>query len=306
MQARSSSQEAAATRSLSDEKVEFFVASNLIKGINVNVKQSSVIKIDANDRIARRLSELAEQIKEEEPEAINEGFSEGLDAEVVEKLVSDRTDEDVDKGPEVSEELAMAMINEAKENAETILSEARAEAELLKEEARKQGHEEGFRKGESEARKAEEEKYRKKLAELEKKEKALELEYKKKSEELEPALVEKLSDIYAKVCGIRLENDRETINYLLHRALTNIDGSRNYIIHVSAVDYDNVQASKEELAKGTGVLPDRFEVVEDMTLGANDCLIESESGIWDCSLGTQLEMLSAELKILSYTPGGDE
>ena len=42
------------------------------------------------------------------------------------------------------------------------------------------------------------------------------------------------------------------------------------------------------------------EVVEDATLGKNDCLIETENGIFDCGLGTQLAELRQKLKLLSY------
>ena len=68
------------------------MSSNFVKGFNVRVDDKKTVKIDANDRIARRLEELAEQMKVQEPEAIAEGFSEGLDADMVERLVSD-TDE---------------------------------------------------------------------------------------------------------------------------------------------------------------------------------------------------------------------
>ena len=49
-------------------------------------------------------------------------------------------------------------------------------------------------------------------------------------------------------------------------------------------------------------MPDRFEVIEDATLKPNDCLIESDGGIWDCGLGTQMDLLEKQLRILSYEP----
>ena len=42
------------------------------------------------------------------------------------------------------------------------------------------------------------------------------------------------------------------------------------------------------------------EIVEDMTLGKGECMIETESGIFDCGLGTQLSELRQKLKLLSY------
>ena len=287
------------------------MSSNLVKGFNVRVDDKKTVKIDANDRIARRLEELAEQMKVQEPEAIVEGFSEGLDADMVEKLVSD-TDEGeaaeetvIHPDAALTSAQAQAMIDEAKENADQIIEDARNEAASIEEDARRKGYEEGFEKGRSDAEAEERSKYERKVQELEAAKQELISEYEKKSAELEPLLVNKLSAIFEKVTGVRLENDRETIVYLLRRALTNLDGARNYIIHVSAADYERVQTDKEDIAKGTGVLPDRFEIIEDVTLKTGDCMIESDGGIWDCGLGTQLELLVKQLKILSYEESED-
>ncbi|MCR5210493.1 MAG: hypothetical protein K6C99_09815 [Lachnospiraceae bacterium] len=287
------------------------MSSNFVKGFNVRVDDKKTVKIDANDRIARRLEELAEQMKEQEPEAIAEGFSEGLDADMVERLVSD-TDEGegeqesvIHPDTAVSSAQAQAMIDEAKENADQIIEDAKNEAAQIEEDARRKGYSEGFERGRADAEIEEREKYERKVKALEAREQAIVQEYEKKAAELEPLLVNKLSGIFEKVTGVRLENDRETIVYLLRRALTNLDGARNYIVHVSASDYDRVQSDKEDIAKGTGILPDRFEIIEDVTLKTGDCMIESDGGIWDCGLGTQMELLVKQLKILSYEESGD-
>ncbi len=283
------------------------MSSNFVKGYNVKLSDVKVVKIDANDRIAKRLEELATHMQEEEPEAIEEGFSEGLDAEMVERLVSDR-EEDEETGSVIHENNALtaaqaqAMIEEAKENAEAIIEDAKKEAESITEEARQKGHAEGFDAGRREGERAGLEKYEKMQQELEAERQRLQKEYEEKSRALEPLLIDKLSGIFAKVTGVRLEDDKETIAYLLKRVLTNLDGSRNYIVHVSAADYVNVQLIKENIAKGTGIMPDRFEVIEDATLKPNDCLIESDGGIWDCGLGTQMDLLEKQLRILSYEP----
>lgn len=40
--------------------------------------------------------------------------------------------------------------------------------------------------------------------------------------------------------------------------------------------------------------------MKDITLGKGECLIETEGGIFDCGLGTQLSELRQKLKLLSY------
>ena len=43
----------------------------------------------------------------------------------------------------------------------------------------------------------------------------------------------------------------------------------------------------------------QIEVVEDLTLKQNECLIETEGGVFDCSLDIQLEDLISDIKVLS-------
>ncbi len=47
------------------------------------------------------------------------------------------------------------------------------------------------------------------------------------------------------------------------------------------------------------------EIIEDISLRKNECLIETEGGIFDCGLGTQLSELSRKLKLLSYEKDKD-
>ena len=43
-----------------------------------------------------------------------------------------------------------------------------------------------------------------------------------------------------------------------------------------------------------------MEIIEDMTLKKNECMVETDGGIYDCSLDGQLEALRKELLLLSY------
>ena len=275
--------------------------SNFIKGGFVNVESGKKLTINSNRFVEQRLEELRTKMAEEPAEVIQEGFSEGLDPLLVERLVTEPEEENLIKaGGAMSREEIDAAIKAAHEEAEAIITAAKKEAEQIRGAARDEGREEGYREGLSEAEEECKRKYREKELECEARAAAAERDYRKRSEELEPLLVEKISGIFERVTGARLENDRETIMYLLNRALTGVEGNREYTVHVSSVDYENVKAQKEQVAKGTGILPENFEIVEDSTLAPNSCLIESEGGIWDCSLGTQLSLLVQQLKILSY------
>ncbi len=290
------------------------LSSNFIKGGMVAVSDEKTVTINSNSFVQKRLDELfAKKVRTETPETIEGGFSEGLDPLMVEELISDHDSDDpsstsVIKNPNnaVSLEEADRITTQAQAKADELLAEAEGQAEQIREESRQQGYEDGLARGREEAkgeigqrveeqRSRIEEEYKKKAKDLEK-------EYQIKLNEMEPLLVEKLCGIFSAITGARLSEETETVMYLLNRALTLSDSTRRYIIHVSAEDYDEVRGKKEDVAKGTGIMPENIDVVEDMTLGAGGCLIESDGGIWDCSLGTQLKLLTQQLKILSYEP----
>ena len=64
-------------------------------------------------------------------------------------------------------------------------------------------------------------------------------------------------------------------------------------------DYEYISERKDQLSDGLGST-DTIEVIEDLTLRQSECFIESEGGIYDCGIGTELELLKKELMLLSY------
>ena len=83
-----------------------------------------------------------------------------------------------------------------------------------------------------------------------------------------------------------------------------IENTRNYLVHVSRQDYEGVMADKERIRAQAGGSSVSVEFVEDSTLSGAQCLIETENGIYDCSLDTQLCELSKKLRLLSYEKNG--
>ena len=60
--------------------------------------------------------------------------------------------------------------------------------------------------------------------------------------------------------------------------------------------------NRVNLLNGTNISADSVEIIEDVTLTRNECMIETGNGVFDCSLGTQLELLRDELLLLAYEP----
>jgi len=82
-----------------------------------------------------------------------------------------------------------------------------------------------------------------------------------------------------------------------------VETSGNMIVHVSREDYPEVNSARTELLERAGTPREKVEIVSDMTLAPSQCMIETDSGVYDCSLGTELAELSRKLMLLSYKGG---
>ena len=289
--------------------------SNLLKS-NYVVKKEETRVIDSNDLIQKRLESLAIQAPPEtEPvqEAESVEFTEGLNAEQLELLLDDNPDRDRDNtglvrddepvaGEGISEEAreeflreAEEIVENAREEARRIIEEANGQADAIKAEQKEAGYREGYDQGHAEGIRVIDER----MAELEEKEAAINTEYDRKLAEAEPLLVDAITDIYEHIFHVSLSANREILLNLLHDTVRNIEGGKNFIIHVSKNDYEYVNDRKDQLTEGLGST-DTIEVIEDLTLRQTEAFIEAEGGIYDCGIGTELELLKKELMLLSY------
>ena len=113
-------------------------------------------------------------------------------------------------------------------------------------------------------------------------------------------MVDALTKIYEHVFNVSFKEDKNIVLHLLKNALARIESNGNFLVHIAPDDFDIVSDAKEML-KQTITNPDTvLEIVEDSTLHENECIIETDGGVFDCSLGVELEELSRKLKLLSY------
>jgi len=218
-------------------------------------------------------------------ERINEEVSERLD-EV--KELEDRIkslQEEEDRVLAETKERADAMIEQAKKQAQD-------ESDLIKEGARNEGYDEGMSraKGELDAR----------SRQLDERAAALEENYKKQVSELEPAFVEIAIKIVEKLTGIYASDKEGIIGYLVESAFEDIPRSEEYIIRVPSSFMENAAALKDKL---TEKLSDdvKVEIIEDKLLPVDGCMIETDSRIFDCSLGTAKDTLFENMRLLALS-----
>lgn len=271
--------------------------SNLFKGGYIVRKENSRV-IDYNDLVASKLEQLSgntefvpvkefQQPEQEEPQ----GFVEGLNVDELEVILEEEVEQE--KAEPTSEELYEA----AKREVEKMLQDAETEAEMIRNEAyemaRKKGYEAGHNDGLKEIEKMKEE--------LEEKEALLVADYNAKVEELEPLIVEKVADLMEYVFRVQFSTSRAMIMHILSGALGKINNSKEFIVHVSHEDVAVVKANHDKLL---AMVPNAVsvEVAEDPALVKNQCMIETDGGVYDCSLDVQMEKLIKSIKTLSYTP----
>ncbi len=299
---------------------------NVLKSNMVVVQDEDMLLIDNNEKIARKIEDLQElmvnggEVAYGDGEGAIDGFMGGLDAEQVDALVADLDLEQdfsnvikAERPPEpeaqqntadalaVVSAQAQEMLEAARREAESIKSSAMMEAQQELEErrsqiyaeAQSQGYEAGYQEAMGQAEQMK--------AQLQEDRKRMEAEYQELVEGLEPRFVEALTDIYEKVFQVDLKKEQNIIMHLISSTMHKIEGSNTYLIHVSKEDYPYVNMKKQEVLAASVSPHASVEIVEDITLGANDCIIETDGGVFDCGLGTQLEELSQKLRLLSYT-----
>lgn len=281
--------------------------SNLVKSFYVKENEEDSRIIDSNEIVAEKLRVLAKKMEEqlsEDGEGFEEGFVEGLDADQVEELMADREgtqdggiQSQIDEArAELSrlQEQADQVVADAKSQADSIMSEAQENARTIEADARNAGHEEGYQAGYQEGMDKAAEAERALAEEKEQ----LEQAYEEKLNEMEPQLMSVLCDIYQHVFGVDMSGRSDVVMYLLQKAMQNIEGGTNYLVHVSTDDHPYATEHKEELTSLVGP-SGSLELIEDHTLKQGQSYIETESGIFDCSFGVEMELLCKELKLLS-------
>ncbi|MCQ2522274.1 MAG: hypothetical protein MJ105_07835 [Lachnospiraceae bacterium] len=293
------------------------MSRNFIKGGYVVMQKTDAVSIDNNEAFQKRIEELMVAQETTFTEEDTEGFSEGLDALQVAELVSDEdggglsiaeaaaAKERAETLEKEAKENSSQMIDDARQQAQRILNEANAEADQMRQDAFHKGHEEGSQKGYEDGLQRAKEAFAEKERALEEERNALHAEYEAKCQNIEMTLVDTLTDIYSHVLSVTLSDEKDLVVKLLHKTMQTLDTGKHYLIHVPKASVASVREKKSELSKQSGIPEESIEIIEDNTLPENGCLIESDSGIYDCSLGTQLELLGKQLKLISFEKEGN-
>lgn len=220
----------------------------------------------------------------------------------LEKLKNTFTAGIITQETEVVEEINP--VEDAKAEAEQMLEQARTQADRLVQQAQtkaagieQQAWEKGYREGREQQ-----------LAELKEQENAMQRQYdamqtslnenySEKMQSMEKDLVNVILEVFNKVFHIQFDNKKDILMHLIDDAILNVEGDKKFRIKVADSNALFLENHKEEILErvGHGI---EIEIIADVSLDGNACILETDSGVFDCSLGVQLENLIKDLKSL--------
>lgn len=222
-------------------------------------------------------------------EELLDGFLAGLNAEEV--LVE----------PEINTE---ELIAQANAQAEAIVSAAQAEAIKIADDARKEAEKiferskfEGYNEGASKLRAEVSEERAHMQEELTELKYLMKEEHEAKLKTMESDIVDAMLRVFRHVFDVALEDKKEILLYLIQNTLLNVETGKSLRIRVSSENHTFVKSHigdiKEKIGNDIAI-----EVVNDMTLNPTQCMIETESGVFDCGVDTEFQNLENNIRIL--------
>jgi len=167
------------------------------------------------------------------------------------------------------------LLDSARDEAARLLEAARLEAEELRESARQQGYEDGIAR----------------LNEL-----ALRFQetHDRLLEESRGELIRLGVRVAEKILGRELEVNEEALTDLVIRAIRGIRHERRIQIRVAPEDMERARAGHPRLLAEVGAGRE-IEFREDASIKAGGCIVETDLGIIDARLDTQLRVLERAL-----------
>ncbi|MCM1257414.1 MAG: FliH/SctL family protein [Roseburia sp.] len=264
--------------------------SNFFKQYNVVEEHSDVRMIDYNAMAQEKLRKLAAK-QAPAASAGADGFQ-SLDSIVPQEPV---------KSPEEilqeAKDEAEQILKDARNRSDDMLNDAYQKSEQIKLQAKEEGHSLGYKEGSEEARSELEAEYAKKQEELEAHKLSLQEDYNREMKELEPMLLDTILTVVEKVFHIQFSDKKDILLYLVENAILNIEGCKNFRIRVGEEQRAFLERRKEEILEQVGH-DVSLEILSDPSFREDECVIETDTGIFDCGTGVQLENLIKDIKAL--------
>lgn len=257
--------------------------------------------INTNDIIAEKMQAIVEEQKQAQREEVMRKRQEAIDAgetEFTEGLFAKELELEPEPEPQID------YVAQAKEQAEQIISEANAEAVMIHDKAskdadtlREMARQEGYQNGYESAKQQADEELQAGREELARREQELQAQYEDAMAELEPKLLDTILTVFDEVFRMQFTGKREMLLHLVKNAMRGIRETRQYKVRVSEAEVSFLREHREELQEKVGE-DVQIEIVMDPDLSESQCIIDADSGVYDCSLDVELDNLIRDLRSL--------
>ena len=265
--------------------------------------------IDNNSLLEEKLARIAHEMEKKRMAKLKAERAEAGDISDGESEFSEGI---INTSLDVDPEMELNYVEHAKEEAERITVNAAAEAEQILERAKQEAEsmkerilQEASDKGYAEGRQRAEEEAAVLRQQIEQQRLEQERQYQERLTEMESELMQVICTVFERVFQIELEGRQDVLLTLIQNAVQKVKDSREFRLCVSEADYSFVQEKKQEIQQkiGAGLA---LEVLSDVTYTPGQCTIDTDSGIFDCSIDTELNGLMKELRILSCMNESDK
>lgn len=225
---------------------------------------------------------------------------EGMDSEEFQDLADSIMEQNNEAQLQADEILADAreqadnMLAEAREQIDAMFAEAQMDADAKRNLARQEGQKEGYLEGTQKA-----------AVELANKEAwydeqvaLIQEDFARKQMTMEHDVVDICCKVFEKVFGAQLEGKKDILFHLLDNCLMNIEPSHQMQVKVNEANVQMLREKKPEIMSrvGSEVVVD---IIADPCLSASQCLIETDGGVFDCSIDTEIDNLIRDIKSLA-------
>ncbi len=265
--------------------------SNFFKQYNVVEQQSDIRVIDYNELAQEKLKKLAKKSKN--LKAMEADGFQSIDSIVPEEIIKS-PEEILDEAKEEADKI----LKSARERSDDMLNDAYQKSEGIKIQAKEEGYADGYKEGGDAARSELEAEYDEKNEKLEQYKLSLQEDYNREMKELEPMLLDVILKVVEKVFHIQFSDKKEILLYLVENAIMNIEGCKSFRIRVGEEQRIFLERRKEEILDQVGH-DVSLEILSDASFREDQCMIETDTGIFDCGTGVQLDNLIKDLKALS-------
>ncbi len=253
---------------------------------NNNPKNGARV-IDSNDRVRQVMEQLYRENK------LAGGASPG---EFVEGLFDNAPRIDPPE-PEIDMEAVKAEAEEllaaANLKSKQIEEDAYTLAEQIKEQARAEGEQAGYAAGMEQANAV----LARERAALEEERAKMQATYEQEYADMEPKLLKTLMEVVEDVFHMEFSHRPEAILASINGVISNEEGAKSFNIKTNKLNYAYLSPRKSQIEELVGSNCS-IEFSIDEGLNDSQCLIETDIGIFDCSLDLQLNNLFEQLRKL--------